>query len=120
MTLVRGVARATLLRDGHTVLEAVSVSSGCAAGDSYTGEIDLLITDHRLLDGLGRQIAAHLLKTRPGLKVLHTSGYPRELILDDEGLTPGAAFLAKPFLPKAMAAAVNALLAPSAAVGPHR
>jgi two-component system, cell cycle sensor histidine kinase and response regulator CckA len=115
--VVRGVARATLLRDGHTVLEAGSVSGGCSVGDGYTGHVDLLITDHMLSDGLGRQLAEHLLKTRPLLRVLHISGYPRQLILDDDSLTAGAAFLAKPFLPRTLSAAVNALLLPSTATG---
>jgi DNA-binding NtrC family response regulator len=109
---VMSVVRGTLLRDGHTVIEAVSVAAGCAVGDSYAGDLDLLITDHRLWDGPGRHVAEHLLKTRPDLRVLHISGYSLERVLADDSLTPGADFLAKPFLPRALSARVTKMLTP--------
>lgn len=64
-----------------------------------------------VLPGMGgRELADQFLRERPGTPVLYISGYTDDVVLQ-QGLTePGAAFLAKPFSPKALSRQVRDLL----------
>jgi CheY-like chemotaxis protein len=62
----------------------------------------------------GRELAEHLRRQRPDLKVLFVSGQTDGLFLDQNRLPRGTAFLAKPFTPEALGAAVEGLLSPGA------
>ncbi len=106
---VRRLAVAILRRAGYTVLEAADAPRALEVADTGV-PIDLLLTDVVLPGGpsgigLGRTLKA----ARPGLVVLHMSGYSIELT---SRTTPEerAMFLAKPFTPTAMLAAVHAAL----------
>jgi hypothetical protein len=44
---------------------------------------------------------------RPDIRVLYSSGYPADAIGDDGVLADGINFLAKPYLPSRLAAAVR-------------
>ncbi len=62
------------------------------------GEIDLLFTDV-MMPGLigGRQLAIEALNRRPSLKVLYTSGYEKNAMVQDGRLDSGVLLLAKPY-----------------------
>ena len=70
--------------------------------------IDLLLVDVVMPDLGGRRAAEHLLRERPGTKVLYMSGYPGTAE-GDRPFDPGA-FLQKPFTPEALVRRVRELL----------
>ena len=95
--IVRNVIVSVLVRNNHSVLEADSAAEALEISSTFDGTIDLLIADHALKTMTGRQVAETICHARPGLKVLHISGYPFEKIEQEGGIIPGAHFLAKPF-----------------------
>ncbi len=81
-------------------------------------EIGLLFTDVVLPGGVnGRKLAEQVLRLRPGLPVLFTTGYTANAIIHSGMLDPGVHLLPKPFTAAALAAKLRALLndAPRAA-----
>eukprot|EP01137_Pigoraptor_chileana_P028605 Opistho-2@12734 len=99
----RGRERILLVEDNEEVREHVSAMlSGlgydvlCAAGGQEAlelldraGEIDLLFTDVMMPGGMnGREVAVAARRTRPGLKVLFTSGYAEGALQRDGRLEP--------------------------------
>jgi DNA-binding response OmpR family regulator len=78
--------------------------------DAMEEPIHLLITDVVLPNMNGRVLAEHVRVGRPGISVLFSSGYPRDVIAHHGVLEPGIEFLAKPYAGDALAARVRALL----------
>ena len=122
----RGRERILLVEDNEEVREHVSAMlSGlgydvlCAAGGQEAlelldraGEIDLLFTDVMMPGGMnGREVAVAARRTRPGLKVLFTSGYAEGALQRDGRLEPGVLLLAKPFRKRDLAQKVREALA---------
>ena len=108
---VRGLLKIILQRHGYRVLEAASGSAALLVWKEYGTQIDLLLTDMIMPDGLsGRELARQLLAQEPGLKVVYSSGYDD----DPEGtafISRGtAAFLQKPYTPKKLIQTVRQCL----------
>jgi two-component system, cell cycle sensor histidine kinase and response regulator CckA len=98
---LRELYRVILLQSGYQVLEAASGSQALALWDQSNGQIDLLLTDIVMQDGLdGIRLADELAARKPGLKIVYTSGSPA--YQDGNGLKmrAGSLFLQKPFLPE--------------------
>ncbi|WP_286790808.1 MULTISPECIES: response regulator [unclassified Pseudomonas] len=82
---------------GYKVLQAPS-STEAFLILATKPDLDLLITDYRLPDGVsGVMIAEPALKLRPDLKVMFISGYPAEIMDTGSPLIGTAPVLAKPF-----------------------
>jgi len=94
--ILKMMARA-LEEAGYTLVLAESATQAKAISDAFEGSIDLLITNHMLRDGLGREIADYITKRRPSMKVLQISGHSYQELKSEGHLLPDAAFLAKPF-----------------------
>ena len=93
------IVRRVLQAQGHTVLTA---SDGRRALEAMRGErIDLLISDVAMPVLRGPDLAATVRQLRPGLPVLLMSGSERP---------DGYPFIAKPFRPQGLLAAVDAAL----------
>jgi PAS domain S-box-containing protein len=76
-----------------------------------TRELDLLLTDIVLPGGVrGDVLARRALQLRPGLRVLHMSGYAQDAIVHEGRLDAGVDFIAKPFTPDALAQAIREVL----------
>jgi len=108
---VRGLLKIILQRHGYRVLEAASGSAALLVWKEYGTQIDLLLTDMIMPDGLtGRELARQLLAQEPGLKVVYSSGYDD----DPEGtafISRGTAvFLQKPYTPKKLIQTVRQCL----------
>jgi FixJ family two-component response regulator len=66
----------------------------------------------------GCELAEILLARRPSLRVLFMSGYAEDMLVSNVGLVPGAAFLGKPFKPKALVTKVREVLDSSSGRNP--
>jgi CheY-like chemotaxis protein len=109
--MVRSVTRGILAVKGCRVLEARDGRDALRVWQDSGASVQLLVTDV-VMPGLnGRELAEHLQGLRPDLKVLFVSGQTDGLFLDQSRLPRGTAFLAKPFEPDVLNAAVEGLLA---------
>jgi CheY-like chemotaxis protein len=99
-----------LKNQGYHVLEAASGMEALSLWDQHNGEIDMLLTDVVMPDGLnGRDLAARLRSNRGNLPVLLVSGYsPNDLNLKDE--LEGSLFLPKPYTPQRLIETVRRCL----------
>jgi PAS domain S-box-containing protein len=106
---VRALAREVLRRNGYVVLEARHGLDAIRAAERHPDEIQLLITDVVMPHMSGRDLADRLIAVRPKMKVLFISGYTDHAIMHRH-LTPGVAFLQKPFSPEMFARKVRSVL----------
>jgi two-component system cell cycle sensor histidine kinase/response regulator CckA len=93
---VRNACRRILERAGFHVLEASNGSQVLA--ELSDDPVDLLLTDVIMPGGLsGRELAEHLQRERPELRVLFMSGYSADAIATRGVLDPGVTVVEKPF-----------------------
>jgi PAS domain S-box-containing protein len=104
---VRLLARRTLVRAGYTVAEARNGQEGLRVWTECTGAIDLVVADLEMPLMGGREMVHEILRQRPGVKILYISGYTEESAMRGGERENGSAFVAKPFSPEALAAAVR-------------
>ena len=109
--LVRSMA-ATVLRDrGYVVLEAAHGEEALRMVQKHGGEgIELLLTDVVMPQMGGPELAEQLNLIHPHIKVLFTSGYTGDYLSQLNTLNAGTEFLAKPYLPDALAIKVREVL----------
>ena len=108
--LLRTPIREILERQGYSVLEAGNGEEALVVARQYPGPIDLLLSDIVMPGMNGRDLAGHLSRTRPDLKVLFMSGYTHNAIVHHGVLEEGLAFLEKPFTPEALAVKIRQVL----------
>lgn len=98
---VRSLIVTLLARHGYKVLEAFQALEALHVWNRHRSEIDLLLTDMVLPDGMnGRELAEKLVAEKESLKVIFNSGYSHGSFGDRmEFLKPGQKFLPKPFVP---------------------
>jgi PAS domain S-box-containing protein len=95
--LVRDYVLTQLHSLGYTTLNAANAAEALALAGKNT-QFDLLFTDVIMPGAMnGRQLADTILKQRPGLKVLFTSGYTEDAIVHHGRLDFGVLLLAKPY-----------------------
>ena len=107
---VRGLAARVLRKQGYNVLEAVNGGEALQIAETYSGRIDLLLTDVVMPQIGGKELYDQLKPLRADLKVLFTSGYTETAIVQQGNLPPGVAFLQKPFSPIFLTHKVRELL----------
>jgi two-component system, cell cycle sensor histidine kinase and response regulator CckA len=90
---VRQLVTAALERAGYRVLEARDGEKAVSLFDANAADIDLLLTDLRMPQMDGAELARRLRARAPQLKVICVSGYPGTGV--DLNLTEH--YLAKPF-----------------------
>jgi two-component system cell cycle sensor histidine kinase/response regulator CckA len=106
---VRGLARRVLEGEGFTVLEASSAEEALALAEDREQPIDLLLTDYRLPEMRGPELARRLCADRPEVITVFMSGYGEEA-LEGEELVAGSTFIQKPFSPVELGMHVRMLL----------
>ncbi|HWA58635.1 MAG TPA: response regulator, partial [Gemmatimonadales bacterium] len=104
---VRRLARRVLEGLGYRVMEAVSGPEALTLLDTYSGRLDLVITDVIMPGMSGQELSARLRQQRPDLKILYVSGYTDDAILQHGNLLPNTSFLQKPFSPGSLAQRVR-------------
>jgi CheY-like chemotaxis protein len=108
--MVRENAAGQLASLGYRV---VSARNGPDALDAlkHNADIGLLFTDIVMPGGMnGRQLAEEVLKLRPGLPVLFTSGYTENAIVHHGRLDRGVHLIAKPYRRQDLAAKIRDVL----------
>jgi signal transduction histidine kinase len=90
---------------GYATLEASSAAAALKLIDAHP-EIAVLFTDVVMPQTHGRALAEEALRRRPGLKVLFTTGYARDVLRDETGL----ALLPKPFTLEQLASKLREVL----------
>ncbi len=105
---LREMAALILQKHGYHVLEAASGVKALAVWQERAAEIDLLLTDMVMPEGMsGRALAEKLLAEKPGLKVIYASGYSPNFDDLNFGLKEGVNFLQKPYHPRHLAQTVR-------------
>jgi hypothetical protein len=91
---------------GYEILTAHSGEEALAIGATSTRPIDLLLTDLRMPEMSGRQLATEMRKTQFGLRVVYLTGHCDDLFGDLTLLEPHEAFIEKPISPTGVREAV--------------
>ncbi|MFZ3263458.1 MAG: PAS domain S-box protein [Terriglobales bacterium] len=107
---VRELVRVTLVSRGYRVLEAENGECGLRIAEETKAPIDILVTDVVMPGMGGRELAKKLVALRPGTSVLYLSGYTEDAIATQGALSPGTAFLQKPFTLQNLAKKVREVL----------
>jgi PAS domain S-box-containing protein len=101
---LREMAGALLERLGYTVLSAANgVDALVLKKQPGSGHIDLLFTDVVMPHMSGKELADRVRALYPHTKILFTSAYTENTIVNQGVLNPGVALLQKPFTPSALA-----------------
>lgn len=96
--LLRDVMRDYLALKGFSVTAVENVAAARAAIDELGDRLRLLVTDHRLPDGTGWEVAVYARNTKPTLPVMLISGYSELPLPDDDAFDMArVTFLPKPF-----------------------
>jgi PAS domain S-box-containing protein len=107
--LVRDYVLKQLHGLGYRTLEAANAAAALTLTDA---RFDLLFTDVIMPGAMnGRQLADAMAETRPGLKVLFTSGYTENAIIHHGRLDAGVHLLAKPYRKSDLARMIRKALA---------
>jgi PAS domain S-box-containing protein len=114
--VVRRYAAAALRTFGYEVIEAENAEEALRVCERESERINLVLTDVVMPGLSGRELADHLKKRRPGIKVMFMSGYTDDAIVHHGALEKDAEFIQKPFSPDQLAIKVREMLA--AAGGP--
>jgi len=103
---------ASIMRDlGYIVLNANNGQEALRLAKKHAGQkIHLLLTDVVMPQMGGIELANRLRTTRPDTIVLLTSGHSDDAIVQSGEPDPGVGFIAKPFLPAALACKVREML----------
>ena len=96
-TNLRRLARQYLETQGYKILEAEDGAAALQIVAGHQGTIDLLLTDVIMPGMNGRELAAHVSKLLPDLRVLYMSGYTENAVGQDGTLDAGINLLQKPF-----------------------
>ncbi|MEP6654387.1 MAG: ATP-binding protein, partial [Myxococcales bacterium] len=106
---VRKLIRHVLAGLGYRVLTASNGLEALAIVEQGQA-VDVLVTD-LVMPGLGgRELAARARERSPTLPILFMSGYSADVGIDQDVLSSGENFLAKPFLPGDLARKVREIL----------
>jgi len=117
---VRNLVTRLLKLQGYSVLTADSGRSALRVWAEHKNEIDLLLTDVVMPQGVsGRDLAVRCQNERASLKVIYTSGYNVELSTANGWLRDGIHFVQKPYQPEELLAAVRSALSETPTVGTY-
>jgi signal transduction histidine kinase len=96
---VRRLATRLLRQQGYTVMEAANGLEALRKASDQKQTINLLLTDVVMPGMSGPELALHLGREQPAMKVIYMSGYADEALGNHGVLAEGMEFLQKPFTP---------------------
>ncbi|MBI1388862.1 MAG: response regulator [bacterium] len=94
---VRSLAREILEENGYTIFEANNGADAVRICEERGGAIDLLLTDVIMPKMSGGDLAGHVSRELPNVKILYMSGYTNDAILHHGLIEDGVSLLEKPF-----------------------
>jgi CheY-like chemotaxis protein len=95
---------------GYSLIEARSAADAIQLVGQREVAIDLVLTDVVMPGMKGRELVTRLAQLRPSLKVLYMSAYTEDDAINIGIVSPGTAFIEKPFSPDQLAAKVRDVL----------
>lgn len=95
--LVREVTKEMLECGGYHVIEARNGNEALRLCSQTEMRIDLVLTDVVMPEMGGRELAESLVRIRPALSILFTSGYTDDFVTRDYFLDSNVNFIQKPF-----------------------
>ncbi len=98
-TGVRDLVFRVLIQGGYRVLTASNGSEALSMLHENAEPIHMLVTDMVMPQMSGWELANHVFKHHPDIKVLFMSGYMSNTVVHHECLNPEIAFIQKPFSP---------------------
>ncbi len=108
---VRDLVCKILKERGYQVLVAATGVEALKVWDKHRNEIELLLTDIVMPDGMtGRDLAAKVQAEKPGLKAIFTSGYSADIVGKDFIVQEDVNFLQKPYIPQKLICMVRKCL----------
>ena len=110
---LRALVRSFLTSNGYHVLEAGNGADALRLARHFDETIHVLITDIVMPEVGGRDLAEEIIDTHPEIKVLYISGHFGNAFNPQEVLSPGKAFLQKPFSLDKLALELRHLLEPA-------
>jgi PAS domain S-box-containing protein len=105
---IRNLLSVILRANGYNLISAQNGQEALAVLEGQISRIDLLITDVVMPQMGGRELASALIRIHPETKVLFMSGHVENI---QELISPGHAFIDKPFTPEALLRRVGEILA---------
>ena len=106
--VVRNLINTVLARSGYAVLLACDGMEAIQISRRHKGPIDLLLSDVTMPRMNGLELVKRLQQDRPGIKALLISGRTSSEVANGN---TSFDFLAKPFLPAALRARIETILA---------
>jgi PAS domain S-box-containing protein len=107
---LRALTKEFLTSCGYTTLEAANGDEAIRIARSYSGVIDLLLTDVVMPRMGGKSLAEQIALIRPDTRVLYMSGYPNDGIVQAGILANGVTLLDKPFTREILSKRVRQVL----------
>jgi PAS domain S-box-containing protein len=93
---LRTLVVAILQPRGYTMLEAGSGAEALQVSQSFSGRIDILLTDVIMPGMNGRELAEAITAKRPETRIIYMSGYTDNAIAHHGVLDPGVVLIEKP------------------------
>ncbi len=88
-----------LKREGYRVFSAQNAEEAMKLLGSNLERVDLLIVDLIMPGMSGTELASNLKEKFPGIKIIYTSGYTEDILVQKDIIEWDAVFLEKPFSP---------------------
>ena len=107
---VRDLVHTILSGQGYEVIVALDPQHAEEIARKSQWQIHLLLTDVVMPGTSGRELAARIAVSRPGIRVLYMSGYTENVITSGGMLEEGLAFLQKPFSPAVLIQKIREVL----------
>ncbi|MBE7470085.1 MAG: response regulator [Anaerolineales bacterium] len=96
---VRELAVKVLRRQGYLVLEAANGKEALQLAQAHQGQIHLLLTDVIMPNMNGKTLAEAVTKLYPQTKILFSSGYTDNVMMQFDLMNSEVMFISKPFSP---------------------
>lgn len=95
---IRKMLQTFLSKLGYRILEAGTGNEALQVWEKSANEIDMLMTDVIMPDGMnGVELAKRLSESNPALKVIYSSGYSADLMRSRNVVQEGLNFIPKPY-----------------------